>query len=98
VEVEGIHSERPKNKPFFAVKNFSSERRFLVTLFRCCKRVTGSKGLETKTIMRTPRGMMARSVLLIFYKKLKHALALTALPRGVRMAFLTPNPFLCDLQ
>jgi hypothetical protein len=42
--------------------------------------------------------MMARSVLLIFYKELKHALALTALPRGVRMSFFTRNPFLCDLQ
>jgi hypothetical protein len=41
--------------------------------------------------------MMARSVLLIFYKELKHALALTALPRGVSMAFFTRNPFLCDL-
>jgi hypothetical protein len=29
------HSKRPKNKPFFAVKNFSSERHFLDTLF-CC--------------------------------------------------------------
>jgi hypothetical protein len=53
---------------------------FLVTLFFAVeKRVTGSKGFESKTIMRTPRGMMARSVLLIFYKELKHALPLTAI-------------------
>jgi hypothetical protein len=32
-----------------------------------------------KTIMRTPRGKMARSVLLIFYKELEHALTLTAI-------------------
>jgi hypothetical protein len=29
------------------------------------KRVSGSKGFKSKTITRTPRGMMARSVLLI---------------------------------
>jgi len=31
---------------------------------------------------RTPRGTMARRVLLNFYTELKHALALTAIPRG----------------
>jgi hypothetical protein len=50
VELEGIHSKRPKNKSFFAVENFGSERPFLVTSFGCCKEVTGSKGFETKTI------------------------------------------------
>jgi hypothetical protein len=42
----------PKNKPFYAVKNFSSGGIFLVTLFFAVeKRVTGSKGFESKTIM-----------------------------------------------
>jgi hypothetical protein len=41
---------------------------FLVTLFLAVEeKVTGSNGFETKTITRTPRGMMARSVL--FYLK-----------------------------
>jgi hypothetical protein len=56
VELEGIHSERPKNKPFFAVKNFSSGGIFLVTLFFAVeKRVTGSKGFEPKTAGRGAR-------------------------------------------
>jgi hypothetical protein len=50
-----------------------------------------------KTIMRTPRGMMARSVLLIFYKELEHALTLTAFPRGVRMAVFHTESLRCDL-
>jgi hypothetical protein len=50
------------------VKNFSSGGFFLVTLFLAVEeKVTGSNGFETKTITRTPRGMMARSVL--FYLK-----------------------------
>jgi len=32
VELEGTHSKRPNNKPFYAVKNFSSGGFFLVTL------------------------------------------------------------------
>ncbi|MFQ3189440.1 MAG: hypothetical protein ACI936_000564 [Paraglaciecola sp.] len=51
MELEGIHSKRPKNKPFFAVKNFSSGGIFLSTLFFAVeKRVDGSKGFESKTI------------------------------------------------
>ena len=50
MKLEGIHSERPKNKPSFEVKNFSSAGIFLSTLFFAVeKRVTGSKGFETKT-------------------------------------------------
>tara|TARA_R110000868_G_scaffold122763_11_gene325488 strand:+ start:29 stop:217 length:189 start_codon:yes stop_codon:yes gene_type:complete len=62
VELEGIHSKRPKHKSFFAVKNFSSGGFFLVTLFLAVEeKVTGSKGFESK-----PSWMMARSGLLFF--------------------------------
>ena len=51
MKLEGIHLERPKNKPFFEVKNFSSAGIFLSTLFFAVeKRVDGSKGSESKTI------------------------------------------------
>jgi hypothetical protein len=40
----------PKNKPFFAMKKFSSERPFLVAFLGFCKEVTGLKGFKTKTI------------------------------------------------
>jgi len=51
VELEGIHSKRPKNKPFFAVKNFGSGGFFLVTLFLAVEeKVTGLNGFKTKTI------------------------------------------------
>jgi hypothetical protein len=64
VERERIHSKRPKNKPFFAVKNFSSERYFLDTLFLLLKKSIWFEGIRDKTI-RT----MARSVFLFFLKK-----------------------------
>jgi hypothetical protein len=35
--------------------------------------------------------LVARSVFL-FYKEIKYALALTAIPRGVRLAFFTHHP------
>jgi hypothetical protein len=38
------------------------------------KEVTGLKGFKTKTITRTPRGMMARSVLLIAVLSLENGL------------------------
>ena len=62
MEVGGTHLERPKNKPFFAVKNFSRGGFFLVTLFLAEEeKVTGSKGFETK-----PSRMKARSVLCFY--------------------------------
>jgi hypothetical protein len=62
VEVGGTHLERPKNKPFFAVKNFGSGGFFLVTLFLAEEeKVTGSKGFETK-----PSWMKAGSVLFFY--------------------------------
>jgi hypothetical protein len=52
VELEGIHSKRPKNKLFFAVKNLGSGGIFLDTLFFAVeKRVSGLKGFKSKTIM-----------------------------------------------
>jgi len=59
-----------KNKPFFAVKNFSCGGFFLVTLFLAVEeKVTGLKGFKTKTFTRTPRGMKARRVFIAFKKK-----------------------------
>jgi hypothetical protein len=62
-------------------------------LFLLLKKSSWLERIQVKTIMRTPRGMMARSVLLIFNTTLNHALTLTVIPRGVRLAFFKRNPF-----
>ena len=70
MEVGGTHLERPKNKPFFAVKNFSRGGFFLVTLFLAEEeKVTGLNEFKIKVIRWTPRGMMARSVLSFLINK-----------------------------
>jgi hypothetical protein len=52
------------------------------------------KGFKTKTISGRRAGGWREVCFLIFYTGLKHALALTALPRGGRMPFFTRNPIL----
>jgi hypothetical protein len=49
------------------------------------------EGIRDKNHQRTPRGTMARSVLLNFYTELKHALALTALHGFFHTKSLSPD-------
>jgi hypothetical protein len=66
--VPGAHYDDLLNIKNNWMKNIVASGFFLVTLFLAVEeKVTGSKGFESKTIKRTPRGMMARSVLLTFY-------------------------------
>jgi hypothetical protein len=48
VELEGTHSKRPKNKPFCAIKNFTSRRHFLVTYFLLLKKSNWLEGIQVK--------------------------------------------------
>jgi hypothetical protein len=53
------------------------------------------EGIRDKNHQRTPRGMMARSVLLNFYTELKHALALNAIE--MLAIILTAAPLLLTI-